>query len=182
MEQLALTLTAFMSYRRLNPDSLDYYDQPIKGCYLADLNALLCGHALGNSGVVSEKMVFSLVRVLHSFKNQFKDLIKFLEIALDRQISVLDAFDGFSDQYWSRRIKRKIKGQSYETAMQSHETAMAELSDLKMPEAREDDHPDWVTVRPLELSLEDCSRQPYSETSLPAMLREYVPAALHLPR
>ncbi len=88
---------------------------------------------------------------------------------------MLHAFDGFSDQYWSRRIKRKIKGQS-------HETAMAELSDLKMPEVREDDHPDWVTVRHLELSLQDCSRQPYSETSLPAMCREYVPAALHLPR
>ena len=110
-------------------------DQPIKDSYLADPDALLDGHPLGNSGIVGEQMVFALVRVLRSFVDQFEDLIAFLETAFKRRPLLLHVFDGFSDQY----LRRRINGQS-------HKTAIAELSHFKMPELRGDDDPDWVTV------------------------------------
>jgi len=82
VEQLTLTIAALMNYRRLLPDFLDDLDQPIKGSYLADLDTLLYGHSLGNSGTVWEQMAFALVRVLRSFMHQFEDLITFLETVL----------------------------------------------------------------------------------------------------
>jgi hypothetical protein len=134
-EQLALTTAALMCHRRLLPYLSDDYAQPIRGSYLADLDALLNGRSLGNSRIVWERMVFSLLRVLRSSANQYEDLIQFLATALDRETPLLDSFDGFSDQY----LKRRIDGQR-------HETAAVELSHLKMPELREDDDLSWVNV------------------------------------
>jgi hypothetical protein len=170
VEQLALTMAALMSYRRLYPDSSDHSDQPIKASYLADLDALLNGRSLGNSGVVGERMIFSLVRVLCYFVDQFADLVTFLVTVLDRDPPLLHVFDGFSDQYLLRRING-----------QPHETAIGELSHSEMPELGTDDDPDWVTVTRMEaLSLQDHSQKPYSETKMPVVETEYVPAVLFL--
>lgn len=79
VEQFALIMAALMNYRRLLPHVSDHSDQPIKGSYLADLDALLRGDSHGNSRRVLEQMVFVLVRVLPSFMDQFKALITFLE-------------------------------------------------------------------------------------------------------
>jgi hypothetical protein len=159
-EQLALTMAALMSYRRLLLDLSDDSDRPIKGSYLADLDALLDGHSLGNSGIVGERMLFSLVRVFRSFVNQFVDLAMFLETVLDREPPLLHVFDGFCDQYLSRRI-----------GGHTHETAMVELSHLKMPELRGDGDSDWVTVTLSEaLPVQDHSQRPCSNYTLPATL------------
>jgi hypothetical protein len=152
IEQLALTMAALMSYRRLFPDRSDDSDQPIKGSYLADLDALLDGHLLGNSRTVWERMIFSLIRVLRSYMDQFENLIMFLYTILDREPPLLHAFDGFSDQYLGRRIDG-----------QPHEKAMVEVSRFNMPELRGVDDSDWVTVM------------------RPATKSEYVPVAFHLP-
>lgn len=176
VEQLALTMAALMNYRRLIPDLSDHSDQPIKSIYLADLDALVHGDPPGNSGRVVERMVFALVRVLYSFVDQFKDLITFLETALDRAPPLLHVFDGFSDQY----LRRRINGQP-------HKAAIAELSSIKMPEPRGDDDADWVNVtHPEEFSLlglrvQDHSQMPYSDCTLPIVVAEYVPAVLRLP-
>jgi hypothetical protein len=175
VEQLALTMAASMRYRRLLPDRSDDSDQPIRGSYLADLDALLNGQSLGNSGIVWERMVFSLLRVLRSFVNQYEDLITFLDTVLDREPPLLHVFDGFCDQYLSRMINS-----------QPHETAIVELSHFKMPELRRDDDLDWVTIPPPEeLSLQelhvDHSQSPSSDCTSPAVQTEYVPAVLHLP-
>jgi hypothetical protein len=176
VEQLALTMAALMNYRRLLPDLSDHFDQPINGSYLADLDTLFHGHSLGNSGRVAEQMVFALVRVLHSFVDQFKDLITFLETALGRERPLLHLFDGFSDQYLRRRI-----------GSQDHKTARVELSRIKMPELRGDDDPDWVTVTHpeklllQELHIQDHLQGPYGDCTLPVVDIEYVPAMLHLP-
>jgi hypothetical protein len=98
-EQLALIMAALMSYRRLLPDLSDNSDRPIRGSYLADLDALLDGYSLGNSGIVAERMVFSLVRVFRSSGNQFEELTTFLETVLNREPPLLHVFDGFCDQY-----------------------------------------------------------------------------------
>jgi hypothetical protein len=91
VEQLALTLAVLMCYRRLLPDLSGDSDQSIKDSYLADLDALLSGHSLRNSGKVGEQMVFALVRVLRlrPFVGQYEDLIIFLETALDREPPLL---------------------------------------------------------------------------------------------
>ncbi|KAL9025485.1 MAG: hypothetical protein Q9180_007660 [Flavoplaca navasiana] len=126
VKQLALIMAALMNYRRLLPDLADQSDQPIKGSYLADLNALLRGDSLGNSRRVLEEMVFVLVRVLSSFVDQFNDLITFFETVLDQEPPLSHAFDGFSHQYLRRRIDGSPNG--------SHKTAIAELSCIKIPE------------------------------------------------
>lgn len=105
VEQLALIMAALMICRRLLHDFLDHSDQPIKGSYLANLDTLLRGESLGNNGRVAEQMVLSLVRELYFFGDQFKDLIAFLETALDRERSPLHVFDGFNDRYLRLRME-----------------------------------------------------------------------------
>jgi hypothetical protein len=176
VEQLALIMVALMNDLRLLPDRLDHINQPINGSYLADLDALFHGEPLGNRGRVAEQMVFALVRVLHSFAGQFKDLIAFVETALDRERPLLHPFDGFSDLYVSQK-----------TCGRTHKTAMVEPSQIKMPELRVDDDLDWVTVtHPEQTSLQelhvrDHSAGLYGDCTLSAVETEYVAAALHLP-
>jgi len=180
VEQLALIMAALMTYRRLLPDFSDDSDQPIEGSYIADLDALLHGHSLGNSGRVAERMVFALVRVLRSLAYQFEGLLAFLEIVLDREPPLLHVLDRFSDQYLGWRIDSRTHDPAFKSAI-------AELSHFKMLEPRGDDDSDWVTVtHPEELSLQelyvqDHSQRPYSDYTLPAMEAEYVSAVLHLP-
>lgn len=135
VEQLALIMAALMICRRLLPDFLDHLDQPIKGSYLADLNALLRGESLGNSRRVAEQIVFSLVRELYSFGDQFKDLIVFLETALDQERSPLHVFDGFNDRYLRLRIER-----------QPHKKAIEVLSSVKAPDLERDVDSEWIHV------------------------------------
>ena len=128
VEQLALTMTALMNYRRLSPNLPTHSDQPIESIYLADL----------------EHTIFALIRVLYSSVDQFKDLIMFLEIALDREPTLLHVVDAFLDQY----LRQRMKGQS-------HKTAIAEIAPVKMPQLREDDDADWVNVMyPEDLSVQ----------------------------
>jgi hypothetical protein len=155
VEQLTLTMAALISYRRLLPDFTDRSDQAIKNSYLADLDAFLSDQSLGNSGIVGECMISSLIRVLSSSKHDFDDLIKFLGTVLDREPSLLHVFNGFSDQYLGLRID----GLSHENAVESH---------LKMLELRRDDDPDWVIVTP-------------SKALSPAVETEYVPAVMRPP-
>src|SRR5271156_282139 len=72
-EQLALTLAAFLCYKRLLPYTPDDTTQSIKGSYLADFNALMNGEPLSNERAVFERMVFSLLRVLDTFADTFTD-------------------------------------------------------------------------------------------------------------
>jgi hypothetical protein len=135
IEQLTLTMAALMSYQRLFSHNSGDSDQPIKGSFLGDLDALLNGHLLGNSGIVGERMTISLIRVLRSDVDQSENLTIFLDTTLDQEPPSLHAFDGLSDQYWRQRIDG-----------QSHEEAMVEISRFNMPELRGDDDPDWVTI------------------------------------
>lgn len=141
-EQLALTMAALMGHRRLLYDVSTNNGQPIKGSYLADLDALLHGDSLGISGIVWERMVFSLLRVLGSFMDQFEDLQQFLGTGLDREIPLLHPYDGFSDQY----LVRRIQGQSHDAAMP------------KMPELRADEDLDWVVISLSEARLTEQSQ------------------------
>ena len=114
--------------------------------------------------MVLERMCFALERVLHSSITQYENLIDFLATILRREAPLLHVFDGFLDQY----LRRRIDGQP-------HETAMADLSRIKMPELREDDGADWVMVMPPEelsfqgLHIQDRPRRLYSDCTSPAV-------------
>ena len=97
LEQLALIMAATLNYRRLLPDAKDHLDKVINGSYLADLDGLLDGRSLGNSGVVAEQMVFSLVRVLRFSANQFEDVSNFLETVLNTRPPLLAS--SWTDDY-----------------------------------------------------------------------------------
>ena len=170
VEQLALIMAFLMIYRRLLPDISDCSDQPIKGSYLADLDALFHGEPLGNSGRVAEQMVFALLRVLHSFGDQSEDLILFLNTVLDREPPLLHALDGCSDVYAFLRTEGYL-----------HKTAIAKVSHIKMSELGRDDDTDWVKIQqPVEWPLQDHSPGPCSGCTPPASETEYVPAVLNL--
>lgn len=129
-------MPALMSCRRLLSDFSEHVDQPIKGSYLADLHAFLYGASPKTSGRVAEQIVFSLVRELSSSRDQFNDLIAFLETALDCEPRPLYVLDGFTDGYWRLKIKS-----------QPHTTAIKELSRFNVLELGEVDDSDWIDVR-----------------------------------
>lgn len=47
----------------------------IRGCYLTDLDALLNGHRLSNKRMVSEKMGSTLLSILYTFKDEYRNMI-----------------------------------------------------------------------------------------------------------
>ena len=164
-----------MNYRRLLPDRLDHFDQPINGSFLADLDALFRGDSLGNSGRVAEEMVSALLRILRDNEDLYEDLIAFLETAFGRERLLLHRYDGSSDSYMRLR-----------TEAQPHGDAMEESLSGKTPERREDDGLDWVIVPPQkdlslqELYVQGCSPNPPSNRELLAAQTRYALAILHL--
>lgn len=104
VEQFTLNVAALMSYRRLHPDSSDDSNQPITDSYITDLDALLCAIVLGNSGRVAERMVLALSRTLQSRREDFHDLIVFLETTLACNPRPLHVLDGLSDEYVRLRM------------------------------------------------------------------------------
>ena len=110
-EQLALTLAALLCYQQLLPDSSNYTTQPIQGFFLADFDALLNGKPLGNERPVFERIVFSLLRILGTLKEDHQDLYQLLATVLDIEAPVLDFCDGFSDQYLFCRIEESLSHQ-----------------------------------------------------------------------
>lgn len=105
VEQLALTLGALLCHKRLLPYPPQEITQRIKSSYLADFEALLNAEPLRNERAVFERMAFSILRVLDTFGDDYQDMRQFLATVLDKKPPLLDPFDGFSDQYWMRRMK-----------------------------------------------------------------------------
>ena len=101
-EQLVLTLAALLCYQRLSPPTSNT-NQPIKGSYQADFDAILDGERLSNARAVFEYMVLSVLRVLYTIEDSEK-MRTFLASVLDIQWPVLDPFHEFSDQYWTYRM------------------------------------------------------------------------------
>ena len=173
VEQLTLTITAWAIYRRILPDRLDNTQQPIRGSFVADLDALLHGAALGNSGKVAERMAFALLCELYTSVDQFESLIRFLETVLDRENPPWHIFDGFSIEY----LRLRIKGQP-------HEGAIAAISQIKMPELRQNNDLDDINVMhrkatlPQNPDVHHNLHQP--ENILQSLETGYVPVILHV--
>ena len=58
--------------------------------------------------MVFERMGFSFLRVLDTFENEYEDMIQLLVVSVDKKASLLERFDGFSDQYWARRVRDRL--------------------------------------------------------------------------
>lgn len=122
-EQLALTMAALMSFRRLRPDHDDDRTGPVSQSFVGDMHACVSGLPLRHSGRVMEAMMFPLIRLVR--EKQFVDLAIFLATTLDRDEPPLHLLDGLSDEYIRWRMTRL-----------SHTSAMkivdAELSALQL--------------------------------------------------
>jgi hypothetical protein len=145
-------MAAMMNYRRLYSDSSDLSEQPITGSYIADLDALLGGAQLGNSGRVAESMVFALSRELWLLGEDFEDLRTFLETMLDREYPPLHVSEGFCDEYIRLRTKGLL-----------HDSAVTELAGISLPELRGKDNNISDATHPEELSTQKIYIQDTSE-------------------
>jgi hypothetical protein len=85
-----------MTYRQLYPDFSDHTDHLITCSYLVDLDALLIGKLLRNSGRVTEQIVFTFLRVL-LYKGYYGPLVVFLETVLDQPPRPLYSLNGLTD-------------------------------------------------------------------------------------
>jgi len=102
-EQLVLTLAALLCYQPLFPPTPDT-NQPIKGSYQADFDAILNGERLSNAQTVFWYMAISVLRVFHTVKDNQK-MRPFLASVPDKQrLPVLDLCHESSDQYWVCRL------------------------------------------------------------------------------
>jgi hypothetical protein len=81
-EQLVLALAALLCYQRFLP--VICKDQPIKGSYQADFDAILNGERLGNEPTVLEYMGFSVLRVYYTVKDNEKMRLFLAAVCLHR--------------------------------------------------------------------------------------------------
>lgn len=104
-EQLALSLAAWLCLQRLPPYSPDT-TQSIKGCFLADFDALLTGERLSNECTVLEHMIFSFSQGLSALGGDYQNTCQFLNTVLEIDTLALGHPDQNSVQYWMYRTKR----------------------------------------------------------------------------
>jgi hypothetical protein len=96
-EQLILNLAALLCYQRLFSPTPDT-NQPIKGSYLGDFDAILNREHLSNARTVSEYMILLVLRAFYTVKDNEK-MRTFLASVIDTQFPVLEPFHEYSDQY-----------------------------------------------------------------------------------
>jgi hypothetical protein len=142
-EDLGLNLAALLCYRRLR--GVQDTPRTTNGSYLLDFDALLNFKPLYNEQATLEQMMLSFLRVLKTFKGRFQDLHRFLTATLGMEDTpVLHPLDGYSDQYFNRRIEyRPGHDGAFEKAKLQ---ALMKFIDLNPVETGTDDDNDWETV------------------------------------
>jgi hypothetical protein len=115
-QQLALSLATLLSYKQLLPHTSKETAQLIERSSLADFDALIHGASLNNERGVFERMIFSFVRVLGTFRDDYQEVIQFLVTVLDTDPPLLDPLDRFSDQYWVQRVHGLSHKDAFEMA------------------------------------------------------------------
>jgi hypothetical protein len=103
-DQLALTLAALLCHARLLPYTSNDTAKPIRGSYLADLDALLNGHSLSNRRMIFEKMGSALLPILYTFGDEYRDMIQLLAIVLGNTAPIAESFDASTELYFTGRI------------------------------------------------------------------------------
>jgi hypothetical protein len=147
VEQLALITAAMFCYRLLVPDCWDSFDQPVNSSYLEDLHALLQSQLLGNSGVVSERMILGMIRVLSCSEHDYETTISFLWSLPVRDPLPLHIHDGLTDQYIRQRIQYKgYKGHNAGYAAVVDELSVLRMRCLEINDDLRDDDSDWVHI------------------------------------
>lgn len=111
-------------------------EQPIYGCFLADLDALLNGQSLENKAQVGERMICSMKRILTCEQRLLPEKLLVYDPPLDRLLA-LHPLDGLSDQYWRLRFEHC-----------THTEAYSKLSTkFEMGDFRKDIELDWIIVK-----------------------------------
>lgn len=133
-EQLVLILAALLYYGRLLPYTSDDTVQPINGCYLADLDVLLCGEYLSNQRMVIERTGFSFLRVLPTFGDKYENVTQLLTGAVDKDPLLLEPFDGLTDQYSTERVRNEVPHPSAYKGVKGLRL-MKQMSELSMDQS-----------------------------------------------
>jgi hypothetical protein len=107
-KQLALILAALLCHARLLPYTSNDTAQLIKDCYLIDLDALLNDHSLSNRRMIFERMNSALLHILHTFEDEYRDMIQLLVIVLGKEALMLESFDEFTKQYLIERVENQL--------------------------------------------------------------------------
>ena len=77
--------------------------QPVECGYLIRFDAILNGEDTSNKRTTFERIIMSLLRVLHTFEDNSNDLIQLLANVLDKGASILEPLDGGTDQYFAKK-------------------------------------------------------------------------------
>lgn len=112
--RLGLALAALLGYSRLLPDrshNTVTYGTDLTA-YLTDFNALLFGQPVRSRDETLQRMVLSIFRTF-AVSGEYEDMYKFLATVIDIETPLLAPLDGFSDQYWSRRMKGATHGDAF---------------------------------------------------------------------
>jgi hypothetical protein len=138
-DQLALTLAALLCHARLLPYTSNDIAKPIRGCYLADLDALLNGHSLSNRRMVFEKMGSALLPILYTFEDEYRDMIQLLAIVLGNTAPIPESFDRSTELYFTGRIVDQL----------THSSAFKAVGFLLLTEPMPElsmDSEEWIMV------------------------------------
>lgn len=93
---------------------------------LGDLDSLLQGEEIGNSGRIAELVMHALIRNLHPKKDHLEHLVIFLVTVLNQACPPLHWLEGLMDQ----NLRLRISGQSHAGAMGRMEAVISRLKNI----------------------------------------------------
>ncbi len=114
-EEFALTLAALLGRERLLPYTISDSARPIRGSYLADLDAILDGQDIKSKREVFEQMCISLLRMLYMSVNTNEDILRLLAEAIVEDPPLRKSLDG-RDQYCAGKLRGHNHGEAFEKA------------------------------------------------------------------
>ncbi len=103
-EEFVLTLAALLSRERLLLHAEDDTDQPMEDEYLIRFDAIVNGEDVSNKWMIFERIILSLLRVLHALRDEKYDLIELLANVLGKRATLLKPLDDVDDRYCENKI------------------------------------------------------------------------------
>ena len=140
-EEFTLTLAALLSRERLLVNSKNNTVNPI-GCSLVYLDAILNGEDVRNKRAIFERVIMSLLRMLHSVEEDNHDLIQLLTNVLGEGAPILESLEGVNDRYCAKKYDGLDHSRAFKDAWEGL---------VKSMEAIEIADTEWILVKRYDL-------------------------------
>lgn len=114
-EDFLLILAMFLYSERLLFYVIGDIAQPIRGNYPVDLDAILNSQNISSKQTVVQQINLFLLRLLYTLENT-KSIHQCLAELFDKESSLLDLLDCFSDQYCTSKICAYTHDRAFEKA------------------------------------------------------------------